>query len=302
MNVLKIVLILGTGLLSQAGCYAAEVLDPAQFIRQRGWRPVEGHIQAHSPSQDIAPMLYYEKGNSVPSCGLIAVSPNEKDPTFFELVSSDPGADYPQCMGVISMVPFRLQNRDYIAVEYESRDTREDFYRSFHYVYRDAAMGYLRDKTLTAVVPSNAPASKHMDGVKIARAAHLAKAFPQWRLLDRDFISDTSSSFAILEDKKKQRCHFVAEAGGAPVMAHHEEFVPDTKCVSVLASSRIEKAGTLYYLVMFKSDKGKQLVAVTSVSPAGKVTAEKALSDRVNRSGATKDIRTAKASLSNMLP
>jgi hypothetical protein len=57
----------------------------------------------------------------------------------------------------------------------------------------------------------------------------------------------------------------------------------------------------MYYLAMFKSHKGRQVVAVTSVSPDGKVTAEKALSDAVNRSGATKDMKTARASLSNML-
>jgi hypothetical protein len=309
MNKPKMILAIGAGLLNHAGCYAAEALNAAQFIHQRGWKPVEGGPIAHSPSQDVAPMLYYEKGNLVPSCGLIAATPGEKEASLIELVSSDPGVNYPQCIDIISMVPFRLHNKDYIAAEYVSRDTREDFYRSFHYIYRDAAKGYVTDKSLTEAVPDSSrdipsatpTASKTTDGIKLARAAYLAKAFPQWRFLDRDFISDKASSFAILEDKKTEQCHFVAEAGAAPVTLHHEEFAPGTKCVSVLASSRLEKTDTMYYLAMFKSDKGKHVVAITSVSPDGKVTAEKALSDAVNRSGATKDMKTARASLSNML-
>ena len=90
-----------------------------------------------------------------------------------------------------------------------------------------------------------------MDGVKAARAAYLGKAFAQWRFLERDFISDIASSFAILENKKNQQCLFVAEAGAVPVSLNHTEYAPASKCSSVLASSRLDKAGTTYYLAMF---------------------------------------------------
>jgi hypothetical protein len=309
MKKLQIALVLNAVFLSHAGCYAAETLNPEQYMRQRGWRPLERQHIARSPSQDIAPVQYYEKGNSVPSCGLITAAPSAKGPNFIGLVSSDPGVDYPQCINIVSMVPFKLQNRDYIAVEYVSRDTREDFYRSFHYVYWDALKGYITDPILTEAVPDSlgdvpavtSTASKTTNGVTSARAAYLARTFPQWRFLDRDFISDKTSSFSIMEDKKMQQCHFVVEAGAMPITLNHEEFSPGTKCVAVLASSRLEKAETMFYLAMFKSDKGNQVAAITSVSPDGKVTAEKALSDAVNRSGATKDMKTAKSSLSKML-
>jgi hypothetical protein len=309
MNKHSMTLVLGTVFLIHAGCFAAEALNPAQFIIQRGWKPFEGEAIARSPSHDLKPILFYEKGNLVPSCGLIAAVPGGKEPNFIALVGSDPGVDYPQCLDIRSMVPFRLQNKDYIAVEYVSRDTREDSYRGFHYVHRDAAKGYITDKILTAAVP-NSPGddssvkvakSKTIEGVKLARSAYLAKAFPLWHFLDRDFISDKFSSFAILTDKKTQQCHFVVEAGAAPVTSNHIEFAPGARCISILASSRLEKSGTIYYIAIFKSDNGKQVVAIMSVDPNGKVMAEKTLSDNVNRSGATKDIKSAKVALSNML-
>jgi hypothetical protein len=309
MSKIEIFLVLGAVLTIHIGCGAAEAINPAKFIRQRGWALYESNHVARSPSPDIAPVLYYEKGGFAPSCGLITTSP-QAGPDFIEILGPDSDVEWPQCLNIVSMIPFKLASKNYIAVEYVIRDTREDFYRSFHYVYRDTAKGYITDKILTNAVPNGPasdvsvmmrPASKAMDGVKFARAAHLAKAFPQWRLPDRDFILGKTSSFAILEDQRAQRCNFVAEGGAALVSLNHEEFAPGTKCVTVSASSRLEKAGTMYYLAMFKSDQGKQVVAVTSVSADGKVTAEKALTDAVNRSGATKDMKSAKVSLSNML-
>ena len=101
-------------------------------------------------------------------------------------------------------------------------------------------------------------------------------------MVERDLISDKSSSFATFEDKSLSRCQFVA---------------PLSKCDSVLASSRFEKGAKIYYLAMFKTQDKKQLVGVTSVASDGRIAVEKTLSESVNRSGMTKDMKTAKAAL-----
>jgi hypothetical protein len=289
---------------------AGERLDPPKFVQSKGWKLHEPSHLAESPSKDIVPLMFYDKGGSVPACGLIVASPQTQEPRFIELTRAEPGANFPQCMALVSMVAFHLQEREYIAVEYVSRETREDTDRAFTYLYRDPAKGYLVDEALTEAVPTTPAGSgalppaagNRYDGVKAARAAQMAGTFPQWRFLDRDFISAQSSSFAVFENKKTQQCMFAAEAGGATVSLSHTEFAPASQCAGILASSRLEKAGTTYYMAMFQSSDGKQPVAIVSVRPDGKISAETALSKAMTRSGASKSIRDAKASLLNALP
>lgn len=145
-------------------------------------------------------------------------------------------------------------------------------------------------------------AAKKIDGVKAARAAQIATTFPQWRFLDRDFISDMTSSFAVLENERTQQCLFVTEVGADPVSLTHTEFSPASKCSGILASSRYDKAGTTYYLAMFKSSNGHQPLAVVSVRADGNISAEAALAAAINRAGAINNIRDAKAFLSKALP
>lgn len=52
---------------------------------------------------------------------------------------------------------------------------------------------------------------------------------------------------------------------------------------------------------MFTSDGGRQPVAVMSVGAGGRIAAEKALSDAINRAGAHRDIVGAKAALADAL-
>lgn len=285
---------------------ATEAVDAGRYLRQQGWKPYEGKPTAKSPVADVSPLMYYDKGNSVPSCGIVTASADGKGTGFIELVGSDPGVDFPQCLNIASITPFRMQNKDYIAVEYLSRETREDIDRGYHYLVRDRARGIVTDDALTGAVPSEAvdgPGQKPAaaQGVKLARIALLAKAYPEWSVLERDFISDPASSFAILQNKKAQQCQFVAESGAAPALAAHTAFAPGARCAEVLASSRFEKNGKVFYLAMFRDQARKQLVGVVSVASDGSVGVEKALAERVNQSGATKDMKSAKAALAKQL-
>lgn len=286
---------------------AINAVDAGRYLRQQGWEAYDGRPGAKSPVPDVAPLMYYDKGKSVPSCGIVTATTDGKSPGFIELVGSDPGVDFPHCLDIVSIKPFRMQNRDYIAVEYLSRDTREDTYRGYHYLMRDRSRGVVTDEALTGAVPLAAvegplqkPATS-AQGVRLARIAYLARAYPEWRVLERDFISDPASSFAILQNKKTQQCQFLAESGSSPAFALHTTFAPGAKCSEVLASSRYEKDGKVFYLAMFRDQERKQLVGVVSVAADGSVGVEKALAESINRTGATKDMMSAKAAFAKEL-
>lgn len=286
---------------------ATNAVDAGRYLRQQGWEPYEGKNVAWSPVPDVAPVMYYEKDNAVPSCGVLMASAAGKAPAFVELVGAEPGVGFPQCLGIPSITRFRLQNKEYIAVEYLSRETREDIDRHYRYLVRASSGGLVPDDALAEAVRPMATdlagTGPHAPlGVKLARAALLAKAYSAWQLLERDVISDPSSSFAILQNRKTGQCQFVAEAGSVPVAVAHTAFAPEASCAEVLASSRLEKNGKVFYLTMFRGQDRKHWVGLVSVSAEGSVSAEKALAEGINRAGATKDMKSAKAFLAKELP
>jgi hypothetical protein len=278
--------------------------DARSYLQQQGRRPHDSASLPRSPVPDVVPLMFYDKGNSVPSCGLLVASSGGKGPAFVELVGSDAGVGFPQCLSIASITTFKLLKNDYLVVEYLSRETREDVDHRFHYLVRSAGENFVTDKALTEAAPvtsagqgATGAAAKPVDGVRFARLAQLSKAQPTWRLLERDFISDKSSSFATFEDKKASGCQFVTEAGAAPVVTSSNAFAPSEKCNGVLASSRFEKSGKIYYVAMFKTQSNQQLVGITSVAADGRIDVEKTLSASINRGGMTRDMKTAKAAL-----
>jgi hypothetical protein len=304
-KIMAVFVLLASAIGSDAASAAPSTLDAGSYIEKHGWKRYDTTSLPHSPVSDVVPLMFYDKGNSVPSCGLLTNSPGGKEPSFIELVSSDPGVGFPQCLSIAAITPFKLQNKEYIVIEYFSRETREDVDRRFHYLVRNPAQIFVTDEALTEAAPVTSGGQsaagmaqvKSQDGVRFARIVQLGKAQPGWRLLERDIISDKSSSFATFQDKSAAKCQFVTESGSVPVVTTYDAFAPSAKCESVLASSRMEKSGKVYYLALFKTQDRKQLVGITSVETNGRIDVEKALSNSINRSGMTKDMKTAKAAL-----
>jgi hypothetical protein len=289
--------------------HAAAQDEVAKLVAQHGAKISDVRPLASPLGSEIMPSIYYEKGNKVQSCGLFIKAPGKQDHSFVELLSPESGTDFPQCLNITSIVPFKLENRNYVSVEYISRETRTENYRNFHYLYRDETQGFIVDRALTNAVPglettiaeAMPTPAKQLDGIRGARLAYLARAFPQWQIEQRDFIADANSSFAAYEDKRNAQCHLVVETGGKPVIADSAEYAPDEKCLDVLASSRLVRADTTYYLEIFKTSPKKQLVGIMSATPEGVIKIEKTLSDKINRMGATKDMKIAKAALATIL-
>ncbi|SDD67807.1 hypothetical protein SAMN05428966_105147 [Massilia sp. PDC64] len=279
---------------------SARQIDVAEFLRERGAEKAELRQLARSPSPAVVPVGFYEKDSVVPSCGLLVAAPRAAKPRYIDILSADGGSTFPACVAIPSIRSFHLQGRHYLAIEYLDQDTRDDTYRYFHYVYDDPVLGFVEDKNLNDEVPSS-DVKREADGVKLARAAMMRKTFPQWRFLERDFIADDTSSFATFEDRNAHACHFAAEAGARPLSANLADVASATGCAGVLAATRLVTPRATYYIAMFKSNGGKQLVAVASLASDGTIKVEQDLSANINGTGATRDIKTARMALSQRL-
>lgn len=275
----------------------AQSVNVAAFLKERGAEPAELRQLARSPSPAVVPVAFFDKDGMAPSCGVLVATPRAATPRYIDILNADSGSNFPQCVGIPSIRAFRLQGRHYLAIEYLDRDTRDDTYRRFHYVYDDPAQGFVEDKMLNDDVPSS-DIAQTADGVKLARAAVMRKTFPRWKFLYRDFIADGTSAFATFEDGKRHACHFALEAGAMPVTADLADVASTTRCAGVLATSRLATPAGTYYLSMFESEAGKHMVAIASVANDGAIRIEKDLSSSINRTGATGDIKAAKLALS----
>ena len=305
MNANTITALIAAAVMGQPIASAAGQLNPLDYIRQHGWEPYNAAHVARSPNPDVAPLLYYVDNDSMPSCGLLTSVPGARAPKFTELMQASKGEDFPQCVNVVSIVPFRLDSKEYLSVEYVVRDTREDLYRNFAYLYRDPKNGYVSGSTApkSATIEArrissmSASPATWLDGIKLARADYLKQAHPRWQFHDRDFISDEGSSFSLFDDRKAKQCYVVTESGGKPVVASATDYSAGAQCSGIVASSRLEKRGMVYYIGLLKLSTGAQLAVLTSVAPTGEIRIEKDLAAHIDRSGATQNIKSIKAIL-----
>lgn len=280
MKKIALALLFTTLTSTQVACSASSAPNVQQYIAQRGWSAYQAKSLA-LPVTDIAPVMYMAKGSLAPSCGLLTQA--GATPVFLEILSPEEGSSFPQCLAINDVAAFDLNKKKYLVFEYINRDTQEDFYRQYFYVYKDAAGRYVADSALnesdawpeslkasaTAVNPPRA-----QDGVKRARGAALSKVVPGMKFMGRDFLQDDSRSFAVFQDKAKEKCAFVVDAGATPVTVGHEAFAEGDKCSTILASSKLEKDGTSYYLAMFKGAQRNHL-AVVSVNKENAIAIEK---------------------------
>ena len=245
---------------------AAEPVNVATFLKARGAEDAGLRLMARSPNPAIVPVSLYDKDNSVPSCGVLIAPPRGGKPRHIEILGPEPHVDFPACMGMPSITAFRLKGRDYVMIEYYSRETRDETYRAFHYLVEDSEAGFVTDDKMfegmsgeNAVVRrSELGSARPLEGIKQARAAVMKTSFPQWRFLDRDFIADNTSSFATFEDSRSHACLFAAEASAKPVSASFPDVTGDIRCVGVLASSRLTTPSATYYLALVKTENGRQ--------------------------------------------
>ena len=290
-----------------AGCVnASPPLDAKQYIAQRGWRanPVKAPA---IPASDITTVSYFDKESSVPSCGLL--SQGTGAPVFIDVLKAPADDDYPHCVLIQDAAAFELNKKNYLVFEYISRDTREDLYRGWFFVYKDVAGGYVPDRELNASDAADDETVYHnigkitpraAEGARRAKAFMIGKSLPGSTFLKRDFVADGKTSLAVFHDKTNSKCTFVVDAGAEPARIGHETFAGSDKCASFLATGKLEKDSSTYYIALFKGAARNHL-GVISVKNNTTVTPEKRLALAASNNGKVATIKEAKAALEKAL-
>ena len=88
-------------------------------------------------------------------------------------MSTEPGEQYPHCAGINDVAAFKLSGKDYLVFTYTDRDTRNESYEQFFYVYKNKSGDYLADTRLNESVAGEdsykKPNRKASDGIRLAR-------------------------------------------------------------------------------------------------------------------------------------
>lgn len=277
--------------------------DVAKYLSQRDWTAYDGKARLTMPTDDIAPVMYYAKGSNVPSCGLLSSIANA--PEFLEILAAEPGEQYPNCPGINDAAAFKLAGKDYVVVEYSNRDSRNETYEEFFYVYKNRTGQYETDKQLNkeagnADSASRTPPPKAIDGIRLARAYALKQQQPGMELQTRDLMIDGTITFAVFKDKGSATCSFVIDNGDALTKYSSDVFTEHGKCINYLASSKLDTATKTYYLGIFKGSDPAIKIAILSVTKdTAAVHAEKELAQSAAATGRVNDIRSLKAYLTS---
>ena len=256
--------------------------DADQFIAAQGWKKHPHYRPVAMPATDIVPIMYFAAGAAGASCGLLASS--APSPVFIPMLGPAPGQAYPQCARITDASAFEAGGRQYLVFELLNRDARAEKAIVYFYVFKNASGNYAADDQLNAAASSAGIAAAAATGrpagaapgVRLARLARLQAAAPGMTYLQGDSLFDGGRTFAPFADKGHTRCDFVSEAGGRIVRIGHDVFAEGDQCIDVLSTSQFERAGTTYFLAMFKGLRKKRM-AVISVTRGNVVTAEKKL-------------------------
>ncbi|HEX8615106.1 MAG TPA: hypothetical protein VF800_27805 [Telluria sp.] len=123
----------------------------------------------------------------------------------------------------------------------------------------------------------------------------MAKSFPGQQMLFRDFIGGDQGDFGVLS--KPGVCTFVIDAGITRATFRHDDVAPGQACSTFVASSRLDKGATTYYIGLFDGAQKKRQLALFSVS-GNAIKAEKELAAQAAGKGQLADIKSVKQFLS----
>jgi hypothetical protein len=144
--------------------------DVTKYLAQRGWTAYDSKARLAMPANDIAPLTYYANGANAPSCGLLAGTAST--PIFIDILSTEPGEQYPHCAGINDVAAFKQAGKDYLVFTYTDRDTRNESYEQFFYVYKSKTGDYLADTQLNELVAGEDSSKSNRnanDGIRLAQ-------------------------------------------------------------------------------------------------------------------------------------
>lgn len=279
--------------LACSSAYAAP--DVTAFLKQQGWDAYQSKRQVAMPVDDVALVMYFGKGANAPGCGLLQAG----EPKFIDIISADAGEQYPQCIGINDVMDFEMAGKKYLVFDYTSRETREDSYRRLFFVSKEPNRPYAIDEKIAALP---FPDSNNKDGngtiadaIKLAKMTWFKSAIADTQLLERDFIADRHSAFAVFSNSKTANCSFAIEAGNAIQTFDGKQVIGNDACKKFLASGRLEKSGQIYYIGVFEGASADRKLALFSIdTKKHAIKLETELAQSIMRSGLALDIKSVK--------
>lgn len=115
-----------------------------------------------------------------------------------------------------------------------------------------------------------------------------------------DSIVSGERRFMPFQDAGHTQCTFVIDVPGKVEKFDHTLFAKGDTCTEVLASTKFERAGTTYFVTMFKGLSRKHL-AVFSVSKANKIAPEKQLAIKARDNAKMTTMRSVRVYLETLI-
>lgn len=291
---------IGLSLLSITNLCLAAATGPdiEKFLSKNGWTAYEHKKSMANPSDDLLPLMYYPKGINVPACGLLSIE--DGNMTFLEILSPEPGEQYPHCAGINDAASFTMSGKKYFVFEYSDRDTRDETYERFFYVYKNKT-SYVTDEKLNSAFEGTLQAKgkappKASEGIKLARAYQLKLSQPKLTILSRDLVADGNGGFAVFKEKSSAICTFVLDNGVQLTSYTSELFSKGGSCIDYAASSKLETPTKTFYLGMYNGINQTRQLAIFSIEKnTAVVSAEKELAVSAINAGKGNDIKSLKA-------
>lgn len=277
---------------------AATGPEIGNFLSKNGWTAYDQNKPVAKLSDDLVPLMYYPKNIDVPACGLLNAEAGNL--SFLEILAPEAGAEYPHCGGINDGASFNMSGKKYFVYEYSDRDSRDETYGRFFYVYR-TKNSYVIDEKLNAAfdgvlqTKGKAPL-KAMEGIKLARGYQLQLSQPKLTMLSRDLVADSGGGFAVFKAKSNAICTFVVDNGVQLTSYTSATFNKDGSCVNYIASSKLETPAKIFYLGMYNGSNETRQLAIFSVEKnTAVVSVENELATSAIKTGKIVDIKSFKA-------
>ena len=241
---------------SIAGPATAVALASVQLVDHPA-KPSPAGLGADGPKG----VMYFKKGSSAPSCGLVQRGGTEIAP----LLEPDEGADYPQCSGFVGAVHFHWGSETVYVVRFLQRDTAQDTSDS------DAALSASSSglERPSGVDQGSMPTHKSLGTVAAwvkAQLVGLDDTKAGFKPSERDVALTDNGFLAVAIDTTGARCRLTVgtialDAPPTPTV------VP---CGAVLATTGFVSGSTAWFIALLRSADGS---AVAHVFSAGATAA-----------------------------
>ena len=236
---------------SVAGPATAVALASVQLVEHPA-KPSPASLGADGPKG----VMYFKKGSSAPSCGLLPRGGTEIAP----LLEPDEDSDYPQCSGFVGAVQFHWAGQTVYVVRFLQRDTAQDTSDSDVALSASSAGLARPDGVDQGSMPTHKSLGTVAAWVK-AQLVGLDDTKAGFKPSERDIALTDNAFLAVAVDSPGTRCRLTVGAIALDA-APTPTVVP---CGAVLATTGFVSGATAWFIALLRTVDGRSVAHVFSV-------------------------------------